>query len=767
MILALFIEHYKELIVTNPNNNQDQQLSYNNSIKFLGGCLPELFQKLLDQRPHIRQLANSLLNGIRVAYAPVSILAALSPRIVEVPDKVKTAVMQFLSVIVPHCIEYFNHPQHTIGFLSRISTILCNKPSHTLQQASTKLLELVYNVSPTVICHQIALLPLQQQLVIKKAYLSHVPEIDHLVLLAGKAANKVKKITQISEAIPGPASDHEHVPVSLNSISSMGSGIGIGIVQPSLYDDENDSIHSMRDTMGTSGSSSIGGSSRFETTSSQLTPMDGANSVGGVNISPINSNSNTYTSPDGRGMHNTLPASNYMSMDSNTNNSSSTSSTGVNNSSISGNGAVLGMEGSVDSIHNIYTTNPINPGSNPTNTNTNPTIPTASDRDREVLSPKASMIASISPLVPVNRGNFALIPEMRPITANTSTSNTTTPQQTGQTQNMSVSTNPVSGDSNGTDGVNGSNGTIRDISWFIESLQKSSDTPTKLIAVKEIKLLAKQTTPTMREFWNNNCGQLLSVLLEPFSPEFFKYASSNPNSSSNTPNKGNTNSPSPYAHVTGFTPTATAIENIDNGNVKLNKTQQLHMESMHISCKAISILIKYRGLNVKNFMELLVSRLTHVVAYTPATISYQCEQLLTEALHLDAYRFISIVLPYTISDDKGANEHVRLLALHVLASAIRLLPSSIFLSNNTPNNTVNTLNCGGDSFTINILKHILPSFNSPLVDMRKGVVFILVEIYGVIGDALYPYIIHDMTPPQKKLLAIYIQRYKTTKREAV
>lgn len=342
------------------------------------------------------------------------------------------------------------------------------------------------------------------------------------------------------------------------------------------------------------------------------------------------------------------------------------------------------------------------------------------------------MIASVSPSVTVNKGSFSLIPEMRPVAASTPSST-----GTGAYSNANITGNPSPKEMPNSE-TTSETLTNRDISWFIESLQQSSDTPTKLVAVKEIKSLAKQP---LREFWINNCGQLLSVLLEPFSPEFFKNATTNSSSS-------------PYARVTGFTPNATAVENSDG--IKLNKEQQRHMESMHISCKAISILIKYRGVNVKNFMELLVTRLTQVVAFTPATISYQCEQLLTEALNLDPHRFITIVLPYTASGEheRGFNDHVRLLALHVLASAIRLLPSAIFLSNGTK----------GDAFTVDILKHILPSFNSPLVDMRKGVVFILVEIYGVIGDALYPYIIHDMTPPQKKLLAIYIQRYKSSKK---
>jgi hypothetical protein len=43
------------------------------------------------------------------------------------------------------------------------------------------------------------------------------------------------------------------------------------------------------------------------------------------------------------------------------------------------------------------------------------------------------------------------------------------------------------------------------------------------------------------------------------------------------------------------------------------------------------------------------------------------------------------------------------------------------------------------------------------VDLRKAVIFVLVEIYLVIGDALYPNI-QELSPPQRKLLTIYIDR---------
>jgi len=56
-----------------------------------------------------------------------------------------------------------------------------------------------------------------------------------------------------------------------------------------------------------------------------------------------------------------------------------------------------------------------------------------------------------------------------------------------------------------------------------------------------------------------------------------------------------------------------------------------------------------------------------------------------------------------------------------------------------------------------LVSAVLPSLSCPVVDLRKAVVFVLVEAYLLIGDALYPYV-KELPPPQKKLLTIYIDR---------
>jgi hypothetical protein len=54
-----------------------------------------------------------LLNTTRASYEPNALLAALSPRILDIPERMKTALMQYLGVIVPYCTDYFTVPQNT------------------------------------------------------------------------------------------------------------------------------------------------------------------------------------------------------------------------------------------------------------------------------------------------------------------------------------------------------------------------------------------------------------------------------------------------------------------------------------------------------------------------------------------------------------------------------------------------------------------------------------------------------------------------------
>ena len=110
---------------------------------------------------------------------------------------------------------------------------------------------------------------------------------------------------------------------------------------------------------------------------------------------------------------------------------------------------------------------------------------------------------------------------------------------------------------------------------------------------------------------------------------------------------------------------------------------------------------------------------------------------------LDGRRMLKLVLPFSREAPPGTQAQptaVKLLALHVIAGTLRSVPSSVLLTE-----------------LPGLVEASLPSLSSDVVDLRKAVIFVLVEAYMVVGDALYPFV-QELAPPQKKLLTIYCHR---------
>jgi len=152
------------------------------------------------------------------------------------------------------------------------------------------------------------------------------------------------------------------------------------------------------------------------------------------------------------------------------------------------------------------------------------------------------------------------------------------------------------------------------------------------------------------------------------------------------------------------------------------------------------------------------------------------EQILTDLAHFDPHRLASMLINYASpppastsvpnkqqlqmqhgqvmspilapasststppTSSSPSSPLTQLLALHVLAPTIKQLTSTQLL------------------LLLPALSSVaIPSLTSQLVDVRKAVVFVLVEAYLVVGPALYPFV-KDLAPAQKKLLTIYIER---------
>lgn len=159
-----------------------------------------------------------------------------------------------------------------------------------------------------------------------------------------------------------------------------------------------------------------------------------------------------------------------------------------------------------------------------------------------------------------------------------------------------------------------------------------------------------------------------------------------------------------------------------------------------------------------------MTRLCKAASFAPVTVTLNCEQILCELAPLDPVKFIDLVLPHasvhvrqSSEEDQSksmypvfnssqtqteivSNAHERLLALHSMAVAIRHTTSSQILEK-----------------LENIIATVIPSLSSVLADLRKSVIMVLVEIYFIIGDALYPHV-QELAPPHRKLLTIYVEK---------
>lgn len=163
--------------------------------------------------------------------------------------------------------------------------------------------------------------------------------------------------------------------------------------------------------------------------------------------------------------------------------------------------------------------------------------------------------------------------------------------------------------------------------------------------------------------------------------------------------------------------------------------------------------------SVQNVIEVLADRLCCAGVFVPQPIAQSLEIILSDLAKHDAVRLVIALLPYaTLSLEDadadagvgslGESPQVRILALHALCNAIKHLSSAQLLA-----------------LLPRLIPAVLSSVNSALADLRKAVIFILVEIYLSVGDSVFPYV-RTLTPPQRKLLTIYIEKRLGERKQA-
>ena len=154
----------------------------------------------------------------------------------------------------------------------------------------------------------------------------------------------------------------------------------------------------------------------------------------------------------------------------------------------------------------------------------------------------------------------------------------------------------------------------------------------------------------------------------------------------------------------------------------------------------------------QNLMDLLVTTLCDVSGKVPVAVTLLFEQVMEQLAHYDVQRLVHIVCrfaapghprsdPAASLSQPSSSASLRVMSLHVLSASTRFMSSAQLL----------------EELPYIITTTVMPAVNSPLVDLRKAAIFALVEMYLIVGDALYPHL-QDLSPPQRKLLTIYIER---------
>ena len=149
-------------------------------------------------------------------------------------------------------------------------------------------------------------------------------------------------------------------------------------------------------------------------------------------------------------------------------------------------------------------------------------------------------------------------------------------------------------------------------------------------------------------------------------------------------------------------------------------------------------------------------RLCAGASIVPVAVSLQCEAILSELAPREPLRFVRILLPIVDSNvatnsiggsgyHNSSSSHsycfrVRLLSLRALVSAIQHLTASQVLSH-----------------LDEIVRTCIPHISSVVVDIRQAVVLLMVEVYVVIGDAMFPFL-SSLSIAHHKLLTIYINK---------
>ena len=236
---------------------------------------------------------------------------------------------------------------------------------------------------------------------------------------------------------------------------------------------------------------------------------------------------------------------------------------------------------------------------------------------------------------------------------------------------------------------------------ILSMLSLNSTVQEQYSAMQRMVQLARQNEP---EVWSKYFGQILLSLLEGI---------------------GQSN-----MHPNQISPTNSGAGMLSNDNISAMK---------HLYLQGVRALLKYQPMYFSDYVEIVVDRLLQCSKDANYEIVHTAERALENlVMALEAERCLKVMLTYLTR--KATEPEILLSCIRTLQKFIGRIPSGVLLAN------------------LGIITPpLVQCFSSPNVDMRKSVVFALVQVYFVLGDKLMPYLT-GLNAAQLKLITIYVER---------
>jgi len=139
--------------------------------------LPKVFQKVLDPKEHVRELAEEVINNWLATYAPEMMMPVLLRILNTVNARVKATCLKGMTQMVPDAGAYLSNPAHTKSLVSKISNFVTDKDADLRNAAVAMHIALYRANAPSLFVH-ITSLSASQQLEVKRCLSNVVPSFE-------------------------------------------------------------------------------------------------------------------------------------------------------------------------------------------------------------------------------------------------------------------------------------------------------------------------------------------------------------------------------------------------------------------------------------------------------------------------------------------------------------------------------------------------------------------------------------------------------------